>query len=351
MIPSLDIILVNRNSGHELAQCLSSIVQADTTALVLRRVCVVDDASTDNSAAGLDKIALPLELIRNLTHTGYGASCNRAAGGATADYILFLNTDSTLFADSLDKPIRYLEAPEHSGVGMVGIQLLDAEGIISRSCSVFPTPGLMISNALGFDRLFPRLFPSRQMKRWDHLETREVDQVIGAFLLLRNAVFERLGGYDERFFVYGEDLDLSLRMRQLGYRSVYLASAQAVHQGGGTFRKVRGESLFFALRSRIQYAFKHFGFLRGSIVAVVTLCLEPITRCLWAVSRQEVDELKATIEAYLRLWAELFCGRLSREIRRGQPHSAVRCHRKANPDHSRLREGAAGEMADPEGGS
>lgn len=343
MVPSLDIILVNRNSGNELAECLSSIVQADTTALVLRRVCVVDDASTDHSAAGLDKIRLPLEVIRNSTHTGYGASCNRAAEGGTADYILFLNTDSTLFADSLDKPIRYLEAPEHVGVGIVGIQLLDCAGAVSRSCARFTTFGQMISIALGLDRLFPARFSSHQMKEWDHLETRAVDQVIGAFMLVRRPVFEQLGGYDERFFVYREDLDLSLRMHQLGYSSVYIASAQAVHKGGGTYRKVRPESLFFALRSRIQYAFKHFGFLRGCIVAVVALFIEPITRCLWAVSRQEVDELEATVEAYLRLWIELFCGSLSKEIRQGESRGASR--------HSRLTEGAAGGAANPEGGS
>ena len=311
MPPSLDIILVNRNSGRELLECLSSVRKADKNAFVLRRVCVVDDASTDQSAAGLSDLRLPLEIMRNSEHTGYGASCNRAARNSAADYILFLNTDCVLFADSLDKPLAYMEQARHAGVGIVGIQLLDAQGGVARSCAQFPTPVRMISTALGLDHLFPSLFPSHQMKRWNHLETREVDQVIGAFMLMRRVLFDRLGGYDERFFVYMEDLDLSLRMRRLGYTSVYLASAQAVHQGGGTARRARSESLFFALRSQIQYAFKHFGRVRGGVVAAVVLCLEPVARALLAASRQREGELQATAEAYRRLWTEMLWGRLS----------------------------------------
>src|SRR5438445_3597448 len=179
MLPSLDIILVNRNSGVELFGCLSSIVQTDQSAFRLNRVCVVDDASTDNSASGLGDIPLPLEILRNSEHTGYGASCNRGAENCTADYILFLNTDSTLLVDSLEKPIRYMEQTEQAQVGIVGIQLLNADGTVARSCAQFPTLGRMMATSLGLDNLFPSVFPSHQMKRWDHLNTCEVDQVIG----------------------------------------------------------------------------------------------------------------------------------------------------------------------------
>jgi N-acetylglucosaminyl-diphospho-decaprenol L-rhamnosyltransferase len=314
MLPTLDIILVNRNSGAALLECLTSVAHAENTAFILRRVCLVDDASTDNSAAPCEELPLPLEILRNPEHAGYGASCNRGAETSTADYILFLNTDCTLFADSIELPIAFMEQVAQARVGIVGIQLLDSDGRTSRSCARFPTLQRMISTALGLDRVFPSLFPSHQMKEWDHLETREVDQVIGAFMLVRRALFERLGGYDERFFVYMEDLDFSLRMRRLGYRSIYLASAKAMHKGGETARKVQAESLFFGMRSRIQYACKHFGPLGGSIVALCVLLLEPFSRLALAAARRSPAQLTAVAEAYGKLWAELLSGRLCRNI-------------------------------------
>lgn len=350
MVPSLDIILVNRNSGAELFDCLSSIVRAEHTAFRLCRVGVVDDASTDNSATGLADIPLPLNIIRNSEHTGYGASCNRGAENSTADYILFLNTDSALLADSLDKPIDYLERAEHARVGIVGIQLLNADGAVARSCAQFPTFGRMIATSVGLDKLFPSVFASHQIKRWDHLDTREVDQVMGAFMLVRRAVFEQLGGYDEQFVVYMEDLDLSLRMRRLGYTSVYLASAQACHTGGGTANRVQSESLFFALRSRIQYAFKHFGTIGGCLVAVVALCAAPVARIAFVTSQRQGNKLKPIAEAYGRLWMELLSGRLSRRIRRGELIGGRKRKRVAGSDEGKVMDLGTGASIHSEGG-
>jgi len=302
---SLEIVIVNRNSGLQLFECLSSISAADKTGIELRQVCVVDDASTDDSLREITLMSLPLKILRNDVHTGYGASCNRGAAESDAKYILFLNTDTVLHPSSLIVPIRYLEQSGHSTVGIVGVQLLDDRGAVSRSCSRFPTFGRMLAIVLGLDRVLPSIFPRHQMAEWDHLETREVDQVIGAFMLVRRTVFEQLGGYDERFFVYMEDLDFSLRMRELGYRSVYLSTATAFHGGGGTSRRVKAESLFFLLRSRFQYAVKHFGKPRGLVILLATLGVEPVSRLVLTVWRRSWDDAWATLKAYARLWKEL----------------------------------------------
>jgi len=317
MKSSLDIVIVNRNSGQGLFECLSSISTTDKNDLVLRRVLVVDDGSTDGSARDINQMPLPLQIIRNEVHTGYGASCNRAAAQSTAEYILFLNTDTVLQRNSLTVPLHYMEQPEHARVGIVGIQLMDNEGVVSRSCSRFPTFGRMLRTSLGLDRISPSIFPSHQMTEWNHLDTREVDQVIGAFMLVRRSVFERLGGYDERFFVYMEDLDFTVRMRRIGYTSVYLSSAEAFHEGGATFRRVKAESLFFRFRSGIQYAFKHFGTLRGFAVLIFTVALEPIPRLTFAVWRNSWGDVKATARAYVLLWKELMSLSLLRRERRG----------------------------------
>jgi N-acetylglucosaminyl-diphospho-decaprenol L-rhamnosyltransferase len=322
-MPTLDVILVNRNSARRLYNCLSSIAQTNRSGFELRCVCVVDDASTDNSLDGIAELRLPLRILRNTRHTGYGASCNLAAAESTADYLLFLNNDTMLRPDSLTAPISYMEQAEHSEVGIVGIQLYDSKGAVSRCCARFPTVSRMVGQAFGFDRLAPSLVSSHFMIEWEHSETREVDQVIGAFTLMRRALFEELGGYDERFFVYMEDVDLAFRMSWLGYKSVYLIDASAFHEGGGTFRRCKAESLFFLLRSKIQYAFRHFGGLRGSAVAVVTMMVEPISRIIFAVSRGSLADVKATARAWFMLWTSL--PSTVRRIRKGGRRGALNC--------------------------
>lgn len=105
---------------------------------------------------------------------------------------------------------------------------------------------------------FPRKFPSHFMQDFDHCSSREVDHVIGAFFLVRRSVFEQLKGFDERYFVYLEDLDFSLRARKAGWKTYYLADATAYHKGGGTSEQVKAHRLFYSLRSRMIYGFRHF---------------------------------------------------------------------------------------------
>lgn len=306
MIPTLDIIIVNRNSGNYLYDCLASINVADKTDFSLLRVCVVDDASTDGSLSQPEYINFPIQIIRNANHRGYGASCNRAAEGSKADYLLFLNTDTCLTAHSLTGPMLYMEQPENMREAIVGIKLLDKSGEVSRSCARFPTVGQYFVMMFGLDRLFPSVFRSHLMKDWDHLNAQEVDQVIGAFMLMRRSVFEKLGGYDERFFVYMEDLDLSLRACQMGMKSKYLNVPYAYHMGGGTSKKVRAESLFFNLRSRIQYGFKHFSLAGAIFLALGTIFIEPLMRLAFSVTRRSMVDLKTTLHAYAKLWHWFF---------------------------------------------
>jgi len=143
------------------------------------------------------------------------------------------------------------------------------------------------------------------MREWNHLESRSVDQVIGAFLLIDRGLFVDLGGYDERFLVYYEDVDLSLRARAKGFCSMYLSTTYAYHVGGGTARKYWAESLFLNRRSRIQYARKHFG--AGAVIAltIATLFVEPIVRTINSIALRSRAELCANWQATRRLWASV----------------------------------------------
>ena len=177
----------------------------------------------------------------------------------------------------LERPARYLQATEHAGVGIVGIQLLDANGEVARNTARAPTPLSMVGNSVGLDRLLPSVFPSHFVTEWAHDDTRTVDQVMGAFFLVRRTVFEALGGFDERFFVYFEDMDFAVRARKLGWSSVYLSTAQAFHRGQGTTDAATERRMFYFARSRVLYARKHFGALGALAVMLSTLFLEPLS--------------------------------------------------------------------------
>jgi N-acetylglucosaminyl-diphospho-decaprenol L-rhamnosyltransferase len=300
-----DIVIVNWNSGNQLRECLASLVLAGKGNLTLRRVVVVDNASIDGSVDGLCGVGLPLVILRNAGNRGFAAACNQGARGSKARYLLFLNPDTRLDENSLARPAAFLDDPENGDVGIVGIQLVDGAGRVSRSCARFPTPWRLFSLMVGLPRLFPARFSGHFMTEWDHSGNRDVDQVMGAFFLVRRHLFESLGGFDERFFVYFEELDFCLRARKAGWRSHYLAEAQAYHKGGGTSEHAGGARLSHYLRSRILYGYKHFGRLSATGLLLGTLLVEPVVRFAHGAARGAGREMGHTLEGYARLWSAL----------------------------------------------
>jgi hypothetical protein len=145
----------------------------------------------------------------------------------------------------------------------------------------------MLAHCVGIDRLVPS--SGYVMSDWAHDETRLVDHVIGAFYLIRRDVFERLGGFDERFFVYLEDLDLSQRVRAAGGKCMYAADAIAHHVGGGTTQSIKSTRLFYSVRSRLQFSSKHFGFASNAAVWLASVTIEPLVRSARAGVARVVD--------------------------------------------------------------
>ncbi len=299
MKPILSIIIVNWNAGRQLHDCISSIGHANHNGFVLSEVVVVDNDSRDDSLDGIDGLGVPVVVLRNSENKGFAAACNQGTAVAEGNYLLFLNPDTRLFEDSLSVPLAYMQKPENQDVGIVGVQLLDEQSHITRSCARFPTLGIFAAQALGVNRL-PRLrHLNTHMTDWAHDATRSVDHVIGAFYLMRHSLFDLLCGFDERFFVYLEDLDFSLRANNTGWRSVYLSEVQAFHAGGGTSAQVKPVRLFYSLRSRIYYGFKHFSMTAGWGLLIITLAVEPWMRLGFALSKCSWNDVKNTLQAYL----------------------------------------------------
>jgi N-acetylglucosaminyl-diphospho-decaprenol L-rhamnosyltransferase len=300
--PSVHVVIVNWNSGRQLAECLESFAAVASDRVAVARITVVDNAATDGSCDALPS-SLPLVVIRNSENRGFAAACNQGAVGSSADFLLFLNPDTRLLAGALERPAQFLQSTANSAVGIVGIQLVEADGHVTRNSARMPTPWSMVGNSLGLDRLLPAVFPPHFATDWAHDETRAVDQVMGAFMLMRRSLFETLGGFDERFFVYFEDLDLACRARERGFSSVYLATAQAFHRGQGTTAAAVGTRTYLFCRSRILFALKYFSGASAFLVIAATLVIEPFARMLAALlSRRSVADVA---RGFAMLWSEL----------------------------------------------
>ena len=263
----LDIVIVNWNAGSQLAACLASLADCQDPASL--RVVVVDNASSDGS---VDALALPdlerrglaVTVLRNADNLGFARACNQGAALGSADAILFLNPDTEVSRDGIAQARAVLDAQGRTGI--VGARLVDEAGETHRTCARTPTAASLVAHTLFLDRLFPRLFASHFQLEWDHADTRPVDAVMGAFLMIRRSLFARLGGFDERFFVYWEDADLCTRTNAAGFHVCHAAQAVIRHRGQGTTEAVKDRRLFYFLRAQTLYAEKHHG-------RVVSICV------------------------------------------------------------------------------
>jgi GT2 family glycosyltransferase len=282
-------------------------MHSDKFGLSLGRLVVVDNGSSDASLTDLPR-AFPLTVIKNSQNRGFAVACNQGAQGSKSDYLLFLNPDTCLYPDSLTNPIRFMEVPSNARVGVCGIRMVDESGVSMVSCARFPSLRIFVGEMTGLSRLFPTLFPPHLMTGAECQQSREVDQVIGAFFLVRRSVFELNGGFDERFFVYFEEVDFSLRTFRQGYSSYYLADTRLYHRGGGSSHHVKAQRLFYSLRSRVQYGFKNFSVYEAVVLLVLTLTLELVARLVLATFLASKSKLSETVRAYGKLIYYLFKG-------------------------------------------
>jgi GT2 family glycosyltransferase len=294
---NVDIVVVNWNSGKQLEDCIASIRHYHGG--LVGRCIVVDNGSTDNSAEFLAEAA-DVELILKGKNLGFGRASNLGVARGRSPFILLLNPDARLMEGSLSAPASFLQQPGNATVGIVGVQLVSEKGDVQRTCARAPSEWTLIAKTFGLASVFK--CADFQMKFWDHLDTRNVDQVMGAFFLVRRDLFEKLGGFDERFFVYFEEVDFSRRAAAAGFKTVYLSEAQAFHRGGGVSEQVKARRLFYSLRSRIQYAFKHFSLFGAMMVTGTSLLVEPISRLLLLVFRRRWNEIGDLGLAYYLLW-------------------------------------------------
>ncbi len=297
----IDVVIVNWNSGDMLSDCVSSILNGNYDSI--DKIIIVDNGSEDGSA-NLQIESNQVLLIKNPSNYGFAKSCNIGARHSTGEYILFLNPDTVLEPNTLKKTINYMEKDGNEMVGISGIQLCYEDGNIARHSSRFPSPFSFFMRSSGLHKIFLSL--DHVLTEWNHLDTREVPHVIGAYFFVRKKLFNSLNGFDERFFVYLEDLDFSLRADRLGFKTHFISTIKSMHIAGGTSRQIQAKRLFYSLRSRIIYSYKHFNFLSATLILLSVIFIEPISRTLFSIKNLSLISIKNLIKSYILLFKWLF---------------------------------------------
>ena len=229
----VSVVIVSYESRPLLERCLAALA-ADAGRTASTEVIVVDQDSQDGTAAWLAAERPEVRLVALPENVGFGAGNNRGAEVATGRWLLLLNSDAFVRPGAIDELVRFAEARPSAGV--VGPRLLWPDGRLQRSCRRFPTVSRLATEYLYLRKLAPR---SRALNGFycgdfDHATARRVDWLTGACLLVRRDLFEQLGGFDEAFFLYSEEVDLLYRAAQLGAETWFDPAAEVVHVWGGT---------------------------------------------------------------------------------------------------------------------
>lgn len=244
MVPALTVIIVSYNTSPLTLRCLQTLYAQTTTPF---RTILFDNASTDGSADAVAAAFPQVVVIRSDRNLGFAAANNRAADAAETDWLLLLNPDTEVLDGAVDRLLAF--AKDTPGAGITGGRTVFADGSLNiGSCWMRITPWSLVCSAFGLTARFPQspLFNPEGIGGWRRDSRREVDIVSGCFLMIPRALWHRLGGFRERYFMYGEDADLCLRARGAGYRPAITPDACIVHLAGASSPTAAAKLLLLA---------------------------------------------------------------------------------------------------------
>jgi N-acetylglucosaminyl-diphospho-decaprenol L-rhamnosyltransferase len=247
----LSAVVVTWNSAADIEACIDSINFGSEF-----EVIVVDNASSDATRDKLGRYH-HLKLVPNAHNDGYARANNQGIGLAAGEYVLLLNPDTRIDLGALDTLAQYLDA--HPAIGAVAPRLVNPDGTTQFSIRSFPTATSILWELTGLARLFPRspVFGRWKMKYLDYDRPAEVEQPMASCLMIRRAVLELLSGMDEQFPIFFNDVDLSKRMADTGWKTAYIPDARVVHRHGGSTKQVRAKMIRDSHRSTFRYLRKH----------------------------------------------------------------------------------------------
>ena len=262
----LSVVIVSYNVKYFLEQCLSSLKKA-VIGLSLpdgsTEVFIIDNASTDGSPDFLEPLFPDFHFIRNPENSGFAKANNQVIPLCNGEFILFMNPDTILAEDSLNTCISFFR--NQTDAGAVGVRMIDGAGqFLRESKRGFPYPAVSFFKMAGFARLFPRskIFSSYYLGHLDEDSVQVVDVLSGAFMMIKKNVLNKTGSFDEQFFMYAEDIDLSYRIDKAGFKNYYLPATTIIHfKGESTQKDVRYVKMFYhAMQLFMKKHFRNKGF-------------------------------------------------------------------------------------------
>jgi N-acetylglucosaminyl-diphospho-decaprenol L-rhamnosyltransferase len=303
---SVDIIIVNWNSGFFLERCIRSIYQSISE--IDFKIIIVDNNSTDASLRNIPIKNLET-VIKSDSNLGFAKACNLAVSKSNSEYILFLNPDTIVSPASLESAILFLSSVPYAGI--VGIRQESEKGELVPSCSRFLRLKNLVNDILGLSRMFHgKMKPATIMTDWDHNNSSVVEQVMGSFMLMRRIDFVRLGGFDEQFFMYFEDMDIAKRILSLGKYSYFLSNVRIIHTGCGSSNSIKGKRIFYSLSSRIKYSRKYLSRGETFCITLFTIFPESLTRILYSlIFKGDIKDVLHTIHGYILFTGWLLKGK------------------------------------------
>lgn len=254
---TLSIIIVNYNTGALLEECLRSVEEAARG--LLTEVVVVDNCSTDQSMEGVALRFPRFHIIRNNFNAGFAKANNQGLKIVTGRFVLFLNPDTIVPPDCFRKCLQFMET--HPDAGAMGIKMVNGNGVyLKESKRGFPSPAVACYKLTGLTAMFPRsrIFARYYLGHLNENQDHEIEVLSGAFMLAKKQVLDQVGGFDERFFMYAEDIDLSYRILKAGFRNYYFAGTTLLHYKGGSTQKDRRYVKQF-YRAMSQFVKKYYG--------------------------------------------------------------------------------------------
>ena len=259
--PVLSIVIVTWNGKKYALECLDSLYELK--AALSMEILVVDNASTDGTPDAIQEKFPDVTLIRNDENLGFAKANNIGIGLSRGKYLCLVNSDVVVPAGCLEGMTAYME--EHPDIGLLGPKMLSPDGGTGQSVMRLPTVWNSLCCALGMHSLFPdsNTFGGFLMNSYKYDVVDNVEVLTGWFWMVPRVALEKVGGLDEQFFMYGEDIDWSYRFLQAGWRVVFYPNAEALHYGAASSGQAPTRFYVEMRRANLQYFRKHHGRLGG----------------------------------------------------------------------------------------
>jgi len=253
----LSIIIVNYNAGNLLKECIESVKNSALN--ISYEIIVIDNNSSDNSIDLIRNRFENLKIIMNKMNVGFARASNQGINGSKGRYILLLNPDTVILPDCLKKMVRFME--DHPEGGVAGCKVLNPNGTLQLACRrSFPAPSVSFYRLSGLSRLFPKskTFARYNLTYQNPDVVQEVDAVSGSFMMIIRKALDEVGMLDERFFMYGEELDLCFRVKEKGWKVYYVPDARIIHYKGKSSQQRKRKAVIDFHKAMYIFHKKHY---------------------------------------------------------------------------------------------